>query len=203
MKDSEMNTLARHCDKYFGQTDATVIHPIVGGDFHVDVLLYKPSKRYPFWKLVTMGASDYRMPRIQNTFGRFNEYVMFVDSDVKLEDKGVLSYYYGKLLAIASYSRLTNTHITYGHSLEWENDSHDGEMVGAFIDMPQIILDAGVLRCKMGFFKTVVLLQTVLINQRELDALLKIGPKAFSDYLYPENGQNQHYLSEQYRSEKF
>ena len=53
MKTKKMNKLIKHFDFYFEQNDCMVIHPIVDDGFHIDVLLYKPTEKYPFWKLVT------------------------------------------------------------------------------------------------------------------------------------------------------
>ena len=203
MKTREMNVLTKHMDLYFEQTDCTVLHPIVDNGFHIDVLLYKPSEKYPFWKLVTMGASDYKMPKVPNSFGQFNEYMMFVDKDEDLNDRNVVSWFHSKLVMIASYAKFYNTHITYGHSFEWENEDPEDEMIAAFIEMPQVIQNVGMLRCKMGMFKTVICLQTVLLNKNDLSKLMEIGPQAFSEYLYPENDEKQHYISERRRSEKF
>ncbi len=203
MKAREMDVFTKHMDQYFEQTDCMVLHPIVDNGFHIDVLLYKPSEKYPFWKLVTMGASDYKMPKIPNSFGVFNEYIMFVDKDEDLNDREVVSWFHSKLVMIASYAKFYNTHITYGHSFEWENDDPEDEMIAAFIELPQVIPDVGMLRCKMGMLKTVVCLQTVLLNKNDLNQLMEIGPQAFSEYLYPENGEKQHFLSERHRSEKF
>ncbi len=203
MKIKEMERLTRHMDHYFGQSDSLVLHPIVDNGFHIDVLLYKPTERYPFWKLVTMGASDYKMPKIPNTFGLFNEYMMFVDQDEDLSDREVVAWYHAKLMMIASYAKFYHTHITYGHSFEWENQDPQDEMIAAYVEMPQIIPDVGVLRCKTGLFKTVICLQTVLLNKADLDQLSKIGSQAFSEYLYPEHEGKPHFLSERHRSEKF
>ena len=75
MKTKEMEKLIKHCDTYFAQDDCIVLHPIADNGLHIDVLLYKPNDKYNFWKLVTMGASDYKMPAIQNTVELYNEYV--------------------------------------------------------------------------------------------------------------------------------
>ena len=203
MKIREMDKIINHFDKYFEQTDSMVIHPIVDNGFHVDVLLYKPNEKYPFWKLVTMGASDYKMPKISNTFGLFNEYIMFVDKEEDLNDREIVSWYHSKLVMIASYAKFYNTHVTYGHSFEWENDDPEEEMIAAFMEMPQVIPNVGILRCKIGMFKTVVCLQTVLLNKNDLNKLMEIGPQAFSNYLYPENDEKQHFLSERHRSGNF
>jgi hypothetical protein len=203
MKIKEMDKFTKHIDQYFEQTDCTVLHQIVDKGFHVDVLLYKPTEKYPFWKLVTMGASDYKMPPVANTISQYNEYIMFVDKDENLTDKEVLGWYHSRLLMIASFAHLNQSHITYGHSFEWENDDADDEMVAAFIEFPQIIENAGILRCKLGLFKTVACLQAVLLNKNDLELLMKIGPQNFSEYLYPDGGDKAHFLSERHRSQKF
>lgn len=203
MKIKEMHALTKHFDKYFQQNDCTVLHPIVDNGFHVDVLLYKPNLKYPFWKIVTMGASDYKMPRIYNTIGSFNEYIMFIDKDEDLNDREVLSWYHNKLIMIATYAYYNKTHITYGHSFEWENESPDDEMIAAFVELPQVMEDAGVLRCKINMFRTVACLQVVLLNKEDLNKLMDIGPQAFSEYLYPKNDNMRHFLSERHRTAKF
>ena len=203
MKQKEMEKIIAHFDQYFEQSDSMVLHPVVDGGYHVDVLLYHPSKKYPFWKLVTMGASDYKMPKIADTISQYNEYIMFVHSDEDLNDRDILSWYHNKLLMIASFAYYNQTHITYAHSFEWENEDADDEMVAAFIEFPQVVEDIGMLRCKLGMLKTVACLQTVLLNREELDRLMQIGPQAFSEYLYPDDDGKQHFLSERHRSDRF
>ena len=181
-----------------------VLHPIINTELHVDILLYKPTEKFPFWKLVTMGVSDYKMPKIRNTLGRFNEFIMFVDQDIDLNNKETLVWYADKLGLVSTYAYHNKTHVTFGHSIEWKNEDPDDEMIAAFIELPQVIEDVGILRCKLGIFKTVVCLQVVLLNQVDLEKLMDIGPRAFGDYLYPEEyDKKQHFLSEKHRSEKF
>ena len=203
MKTKEMDKIINHFDKYFEQTDSMVIHPIVDNGFHVDVLLYKPNEKYPFWKLVTMGASDYKMPPIPNPISRYNEYIMFVHSDEDLNNQELVNWYFNKLVMIASFARFNQCHITYGHSFEWQNDDPNDEMIAAFIEFPQIVETVEMLRCKTGLLKTVACLQVVLLNKNDLEKLMAIGSHAFSEYLYPENGDKQHFLSEKQRSARF
>ncbi len=203
MTPNQMKIFTRHMDKYFEQSDCYVLHPLIVGEVHIDVLLYKPTKKYPFWKMVTMGASDYKMPPIKNSISPYNEYIMFVDATEDLSDMETVSWYHNKLMTIALYPYSTGVHITYGHSLEWKNDDPSDEMVAAFIEFPQVVEDTGILRCKLGLTKTVACLQTVLLNRGELEKLLQIGPQAFSEYLYPENGDRGHFISEKHRSAKF
>jgi len=181
-----------------------ILHNPVMTDPHIDVLLYEPSDAYPFWKMVTMGASDFKMPDAPKLLGNRNEYMIFVDASVDLEDRDVTEWYYNRLMEVAFYPIEANCCITYGHSLEWgEYEEEPSDIVGAFIEMPQILEDIGALKCKMGMFKTVTCLQAVLLTRKEIDRLVEIGPEAFSAYLYPEGEEPMHYLSERYRSDKF
>lgn len=203
MKTKEMDKLIKHFDLYFEQNDSIVIHPIVDDGLHIDVLMYTPNEKYPFWKLVTMGASDYKMPPVQKTVGLYNEYMMFVDSEIDLTNKEVLMWYYEKLLNVATFAYYNNTHVTFAHSIEWKNEDPDDEMVAAFVEFPQIIETTEILRCKLGLMKTVACLQVILLNKEELEKLMEIGPLAFSDYLYPEDDSEPHFLTERHRSERF
>ena len=98
------------------------------------------------------------------------------------------------LWEIALYPVQTKTYITYGHSVEWEPEEGE-QIVGAFLEFPQIIPDTGVLRCKLGFMKTVILLQAYLLNREENERLLEIGPEQFSQYIYPDGDEDDHFLN--------
>jgi len=200
MVQREMEKLTKHFDKYFRQSDCTVIHPIVM-EPHIDALLYKPNEAYPFWKLVTMGASDYKMHAPRKTLGDRNEYIMFIDPSEDMTDQEVANWYFNKLLAVALYPLATKSFISYGHSVEWAPDDEE-EMVSAYLELPQIVDDVGMLRCKLGLMKTAVCLQVVLLNREETNKLLQIGSEQFSEFLYPEEGTS-HFLCERSRSSRF
>ena len=202
MKQNEMDRLIAHFDRYFKQSDCTVLHAIDGKLPHIDVLLYRPNEAYPFWKLVTMGASDYKMPAPKHALGNRNEYMMFVDASEDLTDPVTANWYYAQLQEVARYPMSAGCFFSYGHSVEWGEESGT-DMVGAFIEMPQMIDDVGVLRCKLGLLKQVVCLQVILLTRAETNKLLQIGPEAFSEYLYPEDNSRPHYLSQRYRTELF
>ena len=200
MKQKEMGILMKHFDTYFRQSDCTVLHP---GNMepHIDALLYRPNDAYPYWKLVTMGASDYAMPAPKHALGNRNEYIMFIDPSEDMTDHAIAGWYFNKLLGIARYPIATKSFVTYGHSMEWA--AEDGEeMVSAYLEMPRVIEDVGILRCKMGFLKTVICLQAVLLNRDETNKLLQIGSEQFRYFLYPDEG-DAHFLCERSRSERF
>lgn len=200
MTQREMDILTRHYSTYFQQEDCTVLHP-EHMEPHIDALLYRPNESYPFWKLATMGASDHKMTAPKNALGNRNEYIMFIDPAVDMTDRETANWYWEKLLTVALYPLSTGTFVSYGHSMEWAAEKEE-EMVGAYLEMPQMVEDVGILRCKLGLLKTAVCLQVILLTRQEIDKLMKIGSEAFSYFLYPEEGQ-PHFLCERTRSEKF
>lgn len=200
MKEREMERLTAHFNRYFEQGDPIVLHPLYMNP-HIDVLKYPPTEKYPFWKLATMGASDYRM-KGKNPLGNRNEYMMFVDKEEDLDDKETLLWYRSKLLMAAVYPLVMETMVTYGHSMEWPPEEGE-EMIGAFLEFPQVIEDSGILRCRLGLVKTAICLQVTLLTRSEIDTLLETGPMAFSQYLYPEEGGPRHFLSQRRRDGRF
>ncbi|MBR0138469.1 MAG: suppressor of fused domain protein [Erysipelotrichaceae bacterium] len=200
MNTNEMDKLMNHCSRYFEQGDPMILHPIVM-EPHIDVLLYEPSEKYNFWKLVTMGASDYKMNG-KSSLGNRNEYMMFVDAEENLDDQNTVNWYRNQLLEVALYPFMNKIYMTYGHSVEWTPEPGE-EMAGAFIELPQVIEDTGVLRCQLGLFKTATCLQVTLLNKSEIDRLLEIGPQKFSEYLYPDEEGPRHFISQRKRDDKF
>ena len=187
MKVKQMDKFTRYCNFYFNQDVYKVLHRNEQNELHVDVLLYAPNEKYPFWKLVTMGVCDYKMPFAQNAIGNNNEYFLFVDKSVNLDKQNELRWYYDKLLTVALFAYKKNIHVSFGHSFEWKNeDSNDG-VIGAYLSFPQILDDPNVLRFQYGFFKTTICLQVVLLRKNELDLLKEIGPQEFSERIYPSN----------------
>ncbi len=198
-----MDKLTAHYEKYFQQQTHIVLHPLAG-EPHIDVLVFEPNEAYPFWKLATMGASDYVLPNApKEAMGNRNEYMMFIHRDENLKDTETSKWYAAQLTEAALSPILSQYFLGYGHSLEWTPEG-DTDMAGAFIEMPQAIQDVGILRCKLGLLKTAVCLQVVLLTKPEIDLLLKEGAEWFSNYLYPENeGEKRHFLSERRRTERF
>ena len=201
MNTREMDKLTEHFDMYFEQKDSTVLHSLIA-EPHIDALLYPPSGKYPFWKLATMGASDCKMNTPKGFIGDRNEYMMFIHPDEDMTDHETVSKYYNSLMEIAVYPISSGQFISYGHSIEWRPEEGE-EMVGAFLELPQMIDNVGILKCKLGLAKTAICLQAILLTRSEMDELIKVGPEQFSNYLYPEDGSACHFISELHRSDKF
>lgn len=203
MTAKQMERFTQHCDKCFRQKNDRVLHSAAMNDLHIDILLYEPTEEFPYWKMVTMGASDYKMPPAKGAMALRNEYIMLVDQGVDMHDKNAALWYCRKLWMIARYAFENKINITYGHSLEWQNEDDADEMVAAFIEFPQMF-DYSILHYKSGLFTDIACLLVVLLNKSELDQLMKIGPQQFSEYLFPEDeNAPTHFLSERNRSERF
>ena len=201
MKTKEMNKLMDHLNTYFEQGDPLVLH---SDDMepHIDILRYEPTEKYHFWKLTTMGASDFKMNG-NNSLGNRNEYMMFIDADEDLDDKETLTWYRAQLLKVALYPVVNNSFISVFHSVEWSPEAGE-EMVCAYLEFPQVIESTGILRCKLGFSKTAICLLAILLNKTETEKLLEIGPQQFSEYLYPDSDDEEmHFLSQRKRNDRF
>ena len=203
MKVKHMNKFVAHCDRCFQQKIDFVAHMVGENGIHVDVLVYEPNETYPFWKLVTMGASDYDMAPVQPTFGLNNEYVMFADKSVDLKDENIFKWYYDKLINVATFAYFNDTHVTYGNSFYVNRLDDEDEMVYCFIEIPQIIREVSFLHCKVGFSKVITCLQVVLLNEEEVEKLKDMGGERFSYWLNPESEQDEHFIVEKKRTEKF
>ena len=201
MNTAQMEKFTAHCNRYFEQTEPMVLHPTFEADIHIDVLLYEPNEKYPFWKMMTMGASDYKMPNAKGQLGDRNEYMMVVDPSVDLHDPEVYNWYFCTLQGIATAPIEGKYFMSYGHSTQWPAEEST-DMVGAYITMPQVIENVSFLRCKLGLMKQVICLQAVLLTEQDLNRLMEMGPQAFDDLLYPEEGE-PHYLCEKNRTDRF
>ncbi len=201
MKEKEIQELVKHCNRHFWQLNSVLLHA-EGQEPHIDILRYPPNFLFPYWKLVTVGASDYAMPLTPHALGNRNEYVMFLEESLDLEDPEVFRWYAERLYLVASYAQQEKLHISCGHAVEW-GEEDDSEMVAAFIEMPQVVLNTEFLHCKLGPMKNAVMLQVIPLTRPETEWLLEIGPEAFSYWLFPEDNGERHFLAQRYRTEQF
>lgn len=192
MNISEIEKITRHYDKYFQQDNCIVLHP-KEAKLHIDAVLYAPTEHYPFWKFATVGACDHKM-KGKNSLSNRNEYMLFIDPSVDMNDKLTAIKYYDLLVKTALFPYYNNTLISYGHSLEFADENLTG-VVGAFLELPQAIDDTGILRCKLSMFKKVAFLQVIPLDKQALEQLLKVGNEEFSyTYAYPDDDKESHWL---------
>lgn len=200
MKLREMDRFTAHLSRCFRQEDqdCIVLHPRGPQKPHIDMLLYRPSEGYPFWKLSTMGASDYKLPL---TFCQRNEFVMFIHKDADLDNRDTLTWYCDVLLSVALYPAANHLALGFGHSIVWGSQSGT-DMTCAYLEQPFPISDPRFSRCRLSFFRQTRCLQVVLLTQEEMNNLFHLGPEKFRDFLAGATAPS-HFLSERYRSNRF
>lgn len=204
MNDKQRAALNKHFDRYFGQECHAVMSAEESTLLPVRILLYQPNEQFPFWKLVTVGASDYKLPAKVPPFTRFNEYMMFVSADVDLTQSEEFSWYANLLMITAQYPAEEKTVFSYCHSLEMQEvfEEYEGEMCAITVLLPEAIPDLNVLFCKTGLFKKVTCLQIMPITRKELQYKLRCNDvRAFNELFYPaDDSQEKHFLAEKKRS---
>lgn len=201
MRVSEMDRWTDHCGYFFQQDPAAeciVLHPSNRLNPHIDFLLFRPNSVYPYWKLCTMGASDYKLPL---TLCHRNEFIMFIHREEDLENRKILSWYCDVLLSVALYPAENRIAVTFGHSIVWGEKSGT-DMWCAYLDFPYPIPQPGFFRCRLGPVKETNCLQVILLTKRETEQLMQKGPEGFYDVLCPGNAP-AHFLCERYRSPRF
>lgn len=202
MNTKEMDKFISHCDFYFEQQCDTILNGVLEEDNrHVDVLVYEPNEKYPFWKLVTMGFSDYKMPYIKNPLPRRNEYAIFFDKSITVSkmDKEWL-FYLNTLMVTGNAAYCNKEHVTFCHDIQFEMENSD--MVATLIMFPEIIENVNVLRCKLGLFKSCAIFQVMPITKEELELDYEKGADWLINnrFYTDENMDKCHYLAEQKRT---
>ena len=202
MNTKETQTFIDHCNLYFHQVEPQILEPKCENILRFRMLLYTPSKKYNFWKLVTLGVSDYKMPRSRTALGNRNEYVLFIDRSENLFDEDTVQWYIKCLINLANPPIVEEYALSFGHSVEW-GEAEDTDMVGAYVEMPQVIESIKFLQCKLDMFKKITCLQAVLLTREDMDKLRELGEEKFDYWLYPEDRKHMHFISERRRSDKF
>ena len=176
--------IVNHYNKYFEQ-EAEDMLEFCGNPneaMPIDVIIYKPTKKYPFWKLATVGASDYKMPKHKPAIERRNEYVIFLDKYINISpDSKDYDWYYKFLILTAYSSRDLGEFISYGHTIELTNDQENWPI--SLLLMPESIQDSRILKCKLGLFDKCAILQVIPITQEEYDT----GFEAIENSIYGEH----------------
>lgn len=201
MNPTELKRLTAHYDCYFEQRCELVLHPVTDLQPHIDVLVYRPGERYPFWLLATAGASDLKMKAPKHALADRNEYILCINPDEDLDDRETIAWYHQKLVSIAMTSQ-NGDFVTIGHGIDWPLAEGE-EMTAAFVDMPQMLDDPRVLRCKLGLMKQTACLLAILLTKNEMSHLQEVGPEVFSHELFPEDGSAIHCYSERRRTAAF
>lgn len=205
MTKKKFNKLFAHYVKYFEATEEpTILHEIVTtGELHIDIVHIKPSQKYPFQVLATIGASDYKMPDYNRSLSPYNEYVTFVPADWDLTDPKH-SWIIHWLIGIARYPQENKTSLSFCHTVDMTADaeemfSDDFNMTAVQLFFPQAVDDTGILRCQTGLFEKVTILHMMPITRKELDTVKAKSIDILMDRFYNYEEGNLDFVTASYR----
>lgn len=117
--------------------------------------VFKPTDELPFWKLCTIGASDYFMPEREIGWGRKanrrNEYMMFISPEVEVSDPtdnenadtGWL-FLNSLLWATAEYAFNQKDNITVSDTIDM---GLDGKYRGVVLLLPEVFKTPRIVKC--------------------------------------------------------
>ena len=142
--ESEMDTIEKHIDKYFGKVD-NVFHELVSPDIHVDICIVPPSEKRDYYTLVTMGMGVHRM-NVPDELAEYKleraELAIALPADWKLDQESMKDEkWYWPIHLLKSLARLpiaSDTWLGFGHTMDNEkNFAENTELCAALLAGPQ------------------------------------------------------------------
>jgi len=143
----------------------------------VTTYVFKPTDDMPFWKLCTIGASDYLMPERDIGWGRKanrrNEYMMFISSETEVSETSVEWLTLNSLLwATAEYAFNAKDNITVSDTIDM---GIDGKYCGTVLLLPEILKSPASVKCFVSKHKYIGIFQVMPITKALLSKKLKKG----------------------------
>jgi hypothetical protein len=183
MNERQVDRLAAHFDKYFEQSRAGVMRSNAIED--LQVFLYAPTQKYPFWKMVTAGASDVICE------GERTEAMIFIDGrtplmqDARTVNPQEIAWYFNVLVNAALYPKMSGQPIRYRKVIEF--DCGEG-MKGVTALLPKVIDDVGIFTCNLNEGKTAHCYLLITVTEGEIEAFKENGIDYLDKYFYPAEG---------------
>lgn len=149
----------------------------------ITTYVFEPTDELPFWKLCTIGASDYLMPERDIGFGRKsnrrNEYMMFISPEVEVSDPtdnenadtGWL-FLNSLLWATAEYAFNQKDNITVSDTIDM---GLDGKYRGVVLLLPEVFKTPRIVKCYITKNKYVSIFQVIPVTKEQLAKKLKKG----------------------------
>lgn len=209
MNEKTAERIKQHYEKAFGQTNGSTLRNRMDEEMRIDAYLFPPSPRYPFWKMCTVGASDYRMPKREGirygpTASLYNEYMIFMDPTMKVAPQTSEWQWYWQILVQAAYFPYREKQCVAAEDVVDLGRDAD-EMQGVTLLFPEVIEDTSILQCKTGLGKTVTFLQVMPVSKREIvarnDRMEKDPDWLYCRFYRHEGGKNDTYIARRYRDD--
>ena len=140
-------------------------------------LVFKPTEELPFWKLCTIGASDYLMPERDIGWGRKtnrrNEYMMFLSRDIDVSEGSSDWLFLNSLLwSTAEYAFNEKDNLTVSDTIDM---GLDGKYCGTILLLPEIFKSPSIVKCYVSKHKYISVFQVMPITKQQLSKKLKKG----------------------------
>ena len=144
---------------------------------HVTTFVFCPTNEMPFWKLCTIGASDYMMPKRNIGCGRLanrrNEYIMFVSPQVEISQSSVEWLKLNALLwHIADYAYTEKENVTVSDTFDV---SFNEKYCGAVLLLPELLDSSSSVKCYISKNKFVSIFQVMPVTKEMMDEKQRRG----------------------------
>lgn len=143
----------------------------------ITTLVFKPTEGMPFWKLCTIGASDYLMPERDIGWGRKancrNEYMMLIEPNVEISENSTDWLFLNSLLwSTAEYAFNEKDNLTVSDTIDM---GLDGKYCGTVLLLPEIFKSPSIVKCYISKHKYISIFQVMPITRELLSKKLKKG----------------------------
>lgn len=150
---------------------------VTSGAKPVTTFVFCPTDEMPFWKLCTIGASDYIMPKRDIGYGRWanrrNEYMMFISPQVEISQSTTEWLKLNALLwHIAEYAYAEKENITVSDTLDM---SLNGKYCGAVLLLPELLDSPSSAKCYISKNKFVSIFQVMPVTKEMITEKLRKG----------------------------
>ena len=141
------------------------------------MLVFKPTEEQPFWKLCTIGASDYPMPERDIGWGRKanrrNEYMMLIAPEVDVSEDSIEWLLLNSLLwSTAEYAYSEKDCLTVSDTIDMKAD---GKYCGTVLLLPEAFKSPSIVKCYISKHKYISVFQIMPIMRELLSKKLKKG----------------------------
>ncbi len=190
MESKRHQKLYEHYTNYFGQEPKFSLklkkNVLPDGMKPITTHVFEPTDEMPFWKLCTIGASDFLMSEREIGWGRKanrrNEYIMLISPDVNIcpvsddevQDPSETNWLYlnSMLWSTAQYPYVENDNITVSDTIDM---GLDGKYCGTVLLLPEAFKSPKIVKCYISEHKYISIFQVMPITRELLSEKLKKG----------------------------
>ena len=175
--DKELDKVSAYIEQQYGEYEI-VAHEMVSPDIHCDIVIVPPTKKLPYYKLVTMGAGAYQMnipKELKSDVCDRAEYVIFLPEDWDLKSDKEEDYWPIRMLkTIARLTVNTEDWLYYGHTVNLTEDESpvaENTKFNSCVLLPSMNKEGEMAKpLKLGLFgKKVAFIQIFPLYQEELE----------------------------------